>query len=126
MTDEPLVLDIFFTRALAKRVVSTETKTSPVIVNTVDPGFCRSNLRQYPTLITRTANSLMEMAMARTSEEGARELVWAALGSVDGDERALHGQYISDMRIVEPADSVVSEGGKKLEDRLWVRSSCSF
>ncbi|KAF9526086.1 NAD(P)-binding protein [Crepidotus variabilis] len=110
------LLNVFFTRALASRTSSS----SPVIINTVNPGLCYSNLRQYNSIISQITNYLIEKALARTTEEGSRQLVWAALGSEGADERALHGAFITDMRVQEAADSVVGVGGKELEDKLWV------
>ncbi|KAF9526084.1 hypothetical protein CPB83DRAFT_858316 [Crepidotus variabilis] len=111
------LFNVFFTRALASR---SATQNPFVIVNTVNPGFCYSNLRsRYHGPISWLFNFLMEKALARTSEEGSRQLIWASLGSDKGDEHALHGTYISDMQVFEPADSVVSEDGKKLQNKLW-------
>ncbi|KAF9526085.1 short-chain dehydrogenase [Crepidotus variabilis] len=110
------LFNVFFTRALAARSV---TQSPSVVINTVNPGFCYSSLRQFKSYASRLLNYFMEITLARTTEEGARQLIWAALGSKEGDERALNGAYISGMEILEPADSVVSEEGKALQNKLW-------
>ena len=62
---------------------------------------------------------IMEKALARTSEEGSRQVVWAAVGEADTPD-TLRGAYISLARVSEPSDYVLSEEGKKAQDKLWV------
>lgn len=79
--------------------------------------------------------TLMSLAFARTAEEGGRAIAHAAL-IVDSrlamekeeakrytgptDSKALHGKYIANTRLVEDSDFVMSEQGKKAQERLWV------
>ncbi|VEU21907.1 DEKNAAC102941 [Brettanomyces naardenensis] len=82
-----------------------------VTVNAVNPGFCESELsREMDNFVIRLGKFLL----ARTSEVGSRNLVYAASLGPEG-----HGKYISDTSIVEPSDFVKSEEGKILQERLW-------
>lgn len=64
----------------------------------------------------------MEKALARTTEEGARQLVWAAVGGEDQPD-SLHGAYVSLAKVVEPSDYVLSVEGQQHANKIWV---CHF
>ena len=64
----------------------------------------------------------MEKALAHTSEEGSRQLVWAAVGGA-GNEENLRGAYISASHVQEASDLVLGEEGLKFQNRVWVRVS---
>ncbi|KAJ3528292.1 hypothetical protein NMY22_g9467 [Coprinellus aureogranulatus] len=112
------LLNVFFTRSL-----STLLSRSPLIVTTVNPGYCKSELRRHLSGILALLDRLMEFLLARTSEEGARELVWAAIGETREGEGSvkekMNGAYVSTAKVIEPADFVLGEEGKKREDKLW-------
>ena len=61
----------------------------------------------------------MEKALAHTSEEGSRQLVWGAVGGT-GSEDTLRGAYISSSRVQEPSDTVLGDEGRKLQNKFWV------
>lgn len=66
---------------------------------------------------------LFEKLLARTTEEGSRQLVWAAVGTPKGGEESLdklRGAYVNLADIDEPSDFMLGEKGKKREDKLWV------
>lgn len=64
--------------------------------------------------------------LARSSEEGGRELVYAALGGRDQDnEDQFRGAYISATRISEASYFAVGPKGRKVQDKLWVREGLS-
>ncbi|TFK39464.1 hypothetical protein BDQ12DRAFT_649951 [Crucibulum laeve] len=104
------LINVFFTRALGYRL-----SNAPIIVNTVNPGFCISELRKHQTGVTMW---LLEKLLARTAEQGSRQLVWAAVGGEESRD-ALRGAYISIQEVCEPSDYVISENGKKMQDKLW-------
>lgn len=57
----------------------------------------------------------MKLFLARTAEQGSRNLLHAALGGAD-----THGQYISDCGIAQPSrPNVTSEHGHRLQERVW-------
>jgi retinol dehydrogenase 12 len=64
-------------------------------------------------------DKLAERFLAHTSEQGSRQLVWAAIGG-KGRENELRGAYIAEADVQEPNDNVISEDGKRAQDRLWV------
>jgi len=110
----PLVLNVFFTRGLNERL-----RDKPLIVNSVNPGYCISSLRNNMGGVRAWAAWLLEKAVARTSEEGSRQLIWACLGGKDNVEE-LHGAYISGLHVTEPSNYVISEEGKRAQTNLWV------
>lgn len=120
--DEPLleitersfiVLNVLFVRALDARLPNT----SPIVVAAVNPGYCYSSLRREFSGFRAVFDRLMEFALAWTTEQGSRQLVWAALG---GDPDQVRGGYVSIAQIVEPSDFVISDEGHKVQDRAWV------
>ena len=111
-----LVLNVFFARGLNERL-----RDKPLIVNSVNPGFCYSSLRKSFKGSRALLNWLMEILLARTSEQGSRQLIWACIGGNDNVDK-LRGAYISAMKIHEPSDSVVIEEGKRAQTILWVNN----
>ena len=90
-----------------------------MIVNTVNPGFCVSEIRRNFTGVAAFANWVLDKSLSRSTEGGSRQLIYAAVGSAEDPER-LHGQYLNLHRVDEPSDYVVEEKGKAREDKLWV------
>ncbi|KAJ7733420.1 hypothetical protein DFH07DRAFT_928832 [Mycena maculata] len=108
------LFNVFFVRALNARLPSS----TPLIVNTVSPGYCYSELRRNFSGILAVVDFLMERALAFSAEVGSRRLVWAALAQQDHPEK-LRGQYISNFDIKEVSDFVLSPQGAKAEDLVW-------
>ncbi|KAF5323689.1 hypothetical protein D9619_012885 [Psilocybe cf. subviscida] len=109
------LFNVLFVRALAERF---SFSTNSVIVDCVNPGFCASELRRGLNPLLRLGDKLFVALVARTTEEGSRQLVYAALGG-KRDERKLHGAYISLSEIREPSDFVLSEDGRRAQERFW-------
>jgi len=108
------LLNVFFARELNERL-----RDKPLIVNTVNPGFCYSSLRRnFSSRRAALFNWLMEKLLARTSEQGSRQLIWACVGGKDNVDE-LRGAYVSAMKIQEPSDFVISEEGKHAQTKLW-------
>ncbi|KAJ3553195.1 hypothetical protein NM688_g3744 [Phlebia brevispora] len=115
------LLNVFFVHALSEHLPSSV----PVIPTAVAPGYCYSNLRRH-----RAASFSghlwymgMDLLMARTAEQGARQLIWAALGP-DGKEGRhvswLRGAYVSCTQTVkEPSDFVMSKQGGEVQEKIW-------
>ncbi len=115
----PVVLNVFFTRALNERL-----RGESVIVNCVNPGYCHSNLsRNMPSIVILLEN-LSKWIFARTAEQGSRSLVWAAIGG--DDKNKLRGAYISLGQVSEASDYVLSQEGKLAQDVLWVSNEPIF
>ena len=114
------MLNVFFSRALADRLAVT----TPLIPASVCPAFCLSELRRSVVgLKDRISFWLMERLLARTAEEGSRQLLYAALGP-DGKEgdhvKALKGAFVAGGTATEPSDYVLSKEGKEMQDMSWV------
>ncbi|KAG6872921.1 hypothetical protein C0995_005179 [Termitomyces sp. Mi166 len=108
------LLEIFFYQALNERLATQ----SPLIVNGVNPGFCLSDIRKELSGAMWAFSWLMEKTIARTTEEGSRQLVYAAVGG-KGNEEQLRGAYISLARISEASDFAISPEGHAVQERLW-------
>ena len=110
-----IVLNVFFARGLSERL-----RDKPIIVNTVNPGFCHSALRRNVKGLIALPLRLWELIMARSTEKGSRQLIWACIGGKDNIDE-LRGAYISSMHVQESSDFVVSEEGKLAQTKLWVK-----
>ena len=109
-----LVLNVFFARGLNEKIGD-----KPLIVNSVNPGFCSSSIRKSFTGVQAWVDWLMVRFLARTSEQGSRQLVWASVGQKDNVDE-LRGAYVSGLHVEEPSDYVISEEGKHAQNKLWV------
>ncbi|KAJ6540465.1 hypothetical protein B0H19DRAFT_1175721 [Mycena capillaripes] len=107
------LLNILFVRALNARL----PPSTPLIVNAVNPGLCRSELTRDFSGITATFDALTSWLFAYPAEIGGRALVWAALGGLNPD--ALRGAYLHRSQVTEPSDLVVSQEGARVQDRYW-------
>ncbi|KAJ7471693.1 hypothetical protein B0H11DRAFT_1867417 [Mycena galericulata] len=111
------LLNILFTRAFSAHL----GPSAPVIVDIVAPGFCYSDLRRDMKGTTALMLKFLEWAIAFTTEEGSRRLVFAAIGLPDKPD-TLRGQYIDDCQVQEPSDFVVSKEGQQVEKDVWVET----
>jgi len=111
-----IVLNILFVRELTNRL----PQKTRLIVDAVNPGFCKSDLcRSLPTL-TRIKYGLRGLFLARTAEEGSRRLVLGALGYQDREDE-LRGAYVSDSELQEVSDYAFSPEGEEVQKRIWVK-----
>ncbi|KAH9965249.1 hypothetical protein BC827DRAFT_1265275 [Russula dissimulans] len=111
------LLNVFFVRELTKRL----PVNSPVIVSAVNPGYCKSHLRRNLSFPLRMIDEIMEALMARTTEEGSRQLVWAAIGG-GGREFELRGSYVNKAGLEEVSDYALSDEGALMQTRIWEES----
>ncbi|KAG5732488.1 Retinol dehydrogenase 11, partial [Termitomyces sp. T112] len=107
------LLDIFFHRALDERL----GPTSPVVVNGVNPGFCHSELLREASGMSAVYMWFMKKAIARTAEQGSRQLLYAALAGAGSEDDKFRGAYISATQISEASDFVLES--HELQDKLW-------
>jgi hypothetical protein len=70
----------------------------------------------------------MDVLMARTSEEGSRQVVWGALADIDDIDAGVgvgvegakrEAAYVNMSKVVEPSDFVMGEEGKRRGEKLW-------
>ena len=114
------MLNVFFARELSERL-----HDKLVIVNTVNPGFCHSELTRNAKGLRAWILWLGKILLARTTEQGSRQLVWACIGGKDNVDQ-LRGAYISSMHVQETSDFVISEEGKLAQSKLWVNNYLSY
>jgi retinol dehydrogenase-12 len=93
-----------------------------VVVNMVDPGFCKSSLQRNNGPVLALLGRAFEGVLAKTAEEGARMLIWGALlGRDDPALRAqVRGAYTARFEIAEVSDWVLSREGADAQSRVWV------
>lgn len=67
---------------------------------------------------------VMDICLGRTSEQGARQSIWAALGPDGKDgphvKPIMSGAYVSLATVTEPSDFVISKEGYDAQEKLWV------
>ncbi|KAA1473873.1 hypothetical protein DENSPDRAFT_780602, partial [Dentipellis sp. KUC8613] len=109
------MLNVMFARELTARLPAD----TPLIVDCVNPGFCSSELGRNGPRILRALAYLVGLIVARTPEQGSRQLIWAALGGSEKEDE-LKGAYVSDHGVEEPSDFLLSEQGAKDQKRILV------
>ncbi|KAK6332247.1 hypothetical protein TWF696_002968 [Orbilia brochopaga] len=105
------LLEVYIIRQLAKWV--DQNMQGEVVVNCVNPGLCHSELNRE-TGIKYYALEFMKRFIARTSEVGSRNYLWAATAG-----RAAHGQYVGSCEVQKPAILVTSEEGQRLAVKVY-------
>lgn len=105
-----------FVRELASRLPNP----TPVSVSAINPGFCHSRLTRSieGNPIINIAVRVGKALLARTTEVGSCTLVHPA---VEPGERTRHGRYVSCCEVAEESDYILSDEGKQVSGRLWVR-----
>ncbi|KIP04214.1 hypothetical protein PHLGIDRAFT_120903 [Phlebiopsis gigantea 11061_1 CR5-6] len=112
------LLNVLFTRAFAEHLKPSNS----IIASTVNPGYCRTELRRNLSIGMLFIMRIMDFAMGWTAEQGSRQLIWSALGpdGKDGEHvRHLHGAYVSTLEVRDPSDWVLSTEGYEAQERLW-------
>ncbi|KAJ5881197.1 uncharacterized protein N7473_012250 [Penicillium subrubescens] len=90
------------------------TSSSSVIINTVCPGACRTDLGRNFSTWLRIPLNLVQTVLARSAEEGARTYV---SGVTLGQES--HGQLWSADTFFSKGELVTSPRGKALQKKVW-------
>jgi len=109
------VFNIFFAREL-QRLLSNR-----ITVNFIDPGLCVSDLRRNITGERAVTMQAAVDAIAYTSEEGGRSLVYGLVAE-QGNEEGVRGKYLSLMKSAETSPFTNSKEGLHVQTKLWVRS----
>ncbi|KAJ3997795.1 hypothetical protein F5050DRAFT_1875675 [Lentinula boryana] len=116
------LLNIFFARALQTRL----SKSCPIVVNSVNPGYCISDLRR--SIVSGPRGWffwLMDRLVAYSSEEGSRNLIHAALAGstatigASEDETKYKGAYLSTQKVASVSKFARSEAGLRLQEIFW-------
>ncbi|KAK3684817.1 short-chain dehydrogenase/reductase-like protein [Podospora appendiculata] len=104
------LLLVLLTRQLARRC-----RPAGVVINTANPGFCRSRLfRNLPRLLDVLARTLMVLC-GRPNEMGARAL----LAAVDGSLGETHGAFVMNCKVVQPSVFVLSDEDERVGEKVW-------
>lgn len=106
------LLEILVIRELAPAM--TAPGKPKVVLNTLTPGFCHSELMRHAMFPLNFLAWLGKLLVARKTEMGSRTLVWAASA---GEES--HGEYMVDCKPREPSKWVGSEKGKATQKRFY-------
>ncbi|KAI5844655.1 putative short-chain dehydrogenase [Morchella snyderi] len=104
------LLDVYLTREIAKITPVDKSGKPAVVVNTLNPGLCHSELGRELGLGLK----VIKMLFARPTEKGSRTLVDAACKGPRS-----HGCYLSNCEIETPADWVTSDDGQATQKRFW-------
>ncbi|KAK1225845.1 hypothetical protein PQX77_011207 [Marasmius sp. AFHP31] len=95
-----------------------QTHLPTVTCCSVNPGFCESDLTRHVTGERAETIRKMKEESAYTSEEGSRQLLYAAIGERDKEDQ-VRGGYLNYSEISECSDFLLGDEGKKLEAKLW-------
>lgn len=106
------LLEILTIRELAPAM--TASGKPKVIINTLTPGFCHSELMRHAMFPLNLIAWIGKLLLARTTEMGSRTLVAAAAA---GEET--HGVYMVDCKAKEPSKWVLSEKGRATQKRFY-------
>ncbi|KAF8135051.1 hypothetical protein EV363DRAFT_1257008 [Boletus edulis] len=105
------LLGIMFIRELASRL----PESIPFVACTVNPGFCHSDMTRSVMPKGWFASMCKRLVLVRSTEEGSRTLVHAAVAS----DRSMHGRYLSGCEIVEERDYLFTPEGRACSAKVW-------
>ncbi|KAI0092207.1 hypothetical protein BDY19DRAFT_990939 [Irpex rosettiformis] len=115
------LLNVLFTRAFSHHL--SPSYSSSLIPDVVNPGLCVSELARNAPLAFKIRIKILHTLFARTAEQGARQVVWAALGPDGKDgphvQQTMGGEYVSIAQIRQPSDFVVSRTGWEAQEKIW-------
>lgn len=106
------LLEILVVRELAAEM--DKTGAPKVILNTLNPGFCRTGLYRHMPFPLSVFFTIATFAVGRTSEMGSRNLVKAA---TMGEES--HGNYIVDCSLGKLSSFVRSKEGEEAQKKVF-------
>ncbi|KAI1501120.1 short-chain dehydrogenase [Biscogniauxia marginata] len=106
------LLDVLIARELAWEIAISSKPQ--VVVNTVDPGLCRSQLFRDATFPLSWIIELTMLLTARTAEVGSRNLVTAALA-----DESSRGGYIQDCQLRSTSLFVRSQEGRETQQKVY-------
>ncbi|KAJ3766569.1 hypothetical protein FB446DRAFT_676389 [Lentinula raphanica] len=105
------ILNTMFVRKLATLLPNN------IVPVSLNPGFCVSGLRRkHENGEEAERFKKMEDEFGYTSEEGSRQIIYAAIG---GKDQELRGAFTSYSQVLEISDWMLSDEGKKAEEKTW-------
>ncbi|KIX06663.1 uncharacterized protein Z518_04639 [Rhinocladiella mackenziei CBS 650.93] len=119
-TKQYYVIKLLHMYVMGGLVEATSTSTSTnhddpnVIITTVCPGLCRTNLGRDFSILARIFVGLYQLILARSAEEGSRTLV---SGVTLGKEA--HGKFWSHDVFFRKGELITNAEGKALQNKVW-------
>jgi len=108
------LLEVFFVRELGSILSEEGTKTSPVIVNCLTPGLCKSNFGRDAPLLQKFTMGILISLFGRSTEAGSRTLVSAISAGQESN-----GCYMEDCLVGSASPYVLSDEGQKMQKKIW-------
>ncbi|KZL63988.1 retinol dehydrogenase 12 [Colletotrichum tofieldiae] len=107
------LLEVMLVRSLSRAMDAGPHAAEPIILNTVHPGLCESELDKDVKGLAGYVLTFAKALVARTTEEGGRTLVHSSAAGTES-----HGKYMSECRVREPSAFVRSREGAEAEARV--------
>lgn len=85
-----------------------------VILNTLNPGFCRTALFRHNRFPASAALAVTTRLLGRSAESGSRVLVYAAAAGPE-----THGRWLDSCETREPSAFVRSAEGQEAQARVY-------
>jgi retinol dehydrogenase-12 len=93
---------------------SASLSTPSIIINSVNPGYCKSELQRYATPLRYCLVKLGGVLVARSTDVGSWTLFAGAVGG-----KETNGKYMSNCIVAEPAAWIETEEGKRVGKKVW-------
>jgi retinol dehydrogenase-12 len=94
--------------------IQQRQKQQQVVINALNPGFCRSDLFRHAPFPLNILIWLGLWILGRSAEMGSRTLVHAASAGPE-----MHGKYLDSCKPWDPSPYVLSEEGKQMRKKLY-------
>jgi hypothetical protein len=104
------LIEVLFVRELVSRLGTP----SPVTITLVNPGMCNSDIDRNGHPIARFVMYFVRLLLARSTEVGARTLVYGACAGPES-----HGQMMSDGKNQDVERWIYSPMGKKAQVKVF-------
>lgn len=106
------LLVILIARELAKSM--DERGNNPIVLNTLNPGLCKSELFRHVRFPISWIVSLGLTLVGRTNEMGSRTLLAAAVAG-----KETHGKYMDACEVGKESLFITSEEGVRVQTQLY-------
>lgn len=83
------LLQLYIIRKLCAAIDPAKNTDNPIVINSVDPCFCKTELSADLKGVARVLFKIFELISARTAEEGSRLVVQTASAGIQ-----THGKYM--------------------------------
>ncbi|PVH77370.1 NAD(P)-binding protein [Cadophora sp. DSE1049] len=107
------LLEVLLVRSISAAMKQGPNASTPVILNTVNPGLCHSELDKDVEGMAGYFLTFAKALIARTTEVGGRTLVHSCAAGPESD-----GQYMSECKVKEPSPFVRSKEGAAAQERV--------